>query len=140
MEEMGIHECREQIVGRADGVEITIEMKIDFRAGLDLRKSSARSATFHSEHGAERRLTRSNNDPFSDMRKPLRQADGSDGFAFAGGGRGRGGDDDKFAAAFEGGIGKNLEPDLAAVRADLLEIFIGKIEFACYRLNREKSS
>ena len=72
------------------------------------------------------------------MRKPLRQADRSDGLAFTGGGRGRGRDDDQFAAALETGIGKKLEPDFAAIRADLLEILIRKFEFACYRLNREK--
>src|SRR5215472_12481109 len=139
MEEMGVHQRHEQIVGCADGVEITIEMKIDFRARLDLRKSAAGRAAFHSEHRAERWLTRCNNHPFADMRKPLRQADGSDGFAFTGGRRGRSRDDDKFAAALEGGIGKKFESHFAAVRANLLEIFIRKVEFALYRLNRERS-
>src|SRR5215472_762854 len=113
-------------------------MKIDFRARLDLRKSAPGCASFHSEHWAERWLTRGNNDTFADMRKPLRQADGGDGLAFTGGCRGRGRDNDQFAAALESGIGKKLEPDFAAVRADPLEIFIRKFEFACYRFNREK--
>src|SRR5215469_358924 len=71
MKKMGVDQRREQIVSRADGVEIAIEMKIEFRARLDLRKPAACRAAFHSEHRAERWLTRSNDDPFADMRKPL---------------------------------------------------------------------
>ena len=73
-----------------------MEMKIDFRSRLDLRKAAAGSAALHAEDGAERRFARRNHRALADMREPLRQSDRCDGFAFTGnGGRGRG-DEDHF--------------------------------------------
>jgi len=39
-------------MGRGDGVKIAVKMKIDFRAGLDLRKTAAGGAAFHSKDRA----------------------------------------------------------------------------------------
>ncbi len=101
VEEMGIDESGEQIVGRGDGVKIAVKMKIDFRAGLDLRKTAAGGAAFHSKDRADRRLARGNDDFLADVREALGEADGSDGLPFSRGrGRGRG-DNDQFSAAPE---------------------------------------
>jgi hypothetical protein len=72
------------------------------------------------------------------MRKALGEAYGGDRFAFAGCGWGSRGDNDQLAAPLERGIGKKFETNFAAFRANLLEILIGKFEFARYFANREK--
>src|SRR5579885_2619286 len=56
VKEMRVNERREQVVRGRDGVKITVEMQIDLRGGLDLRKTAAGRAALHSKHGTERRL------------------------------------------------------------------------------------
>jgi len=94
MEEVRIDESGEQIVGRGDGVRIAVKMEINFCAGLDLRKTATGGATFYSKDGAERRLTRGDDDFLADVGEALGEANGGDGLAFAGGGGRGGGDDD----------------------------------------------
>lgn len=55
---MSVDERREQIVRGRDGVKITMKMKIDLRARLDLGEPAAGRAAFHAEYRAERRLSR----------------------------------------------------------------------------------
>ena len=45
MEQVRVDERGEQVVGRGDGVKIPVEMEIDLRAGLDLRKAAAGRAS-----------------------------------------------------------------------------------------------
>src|SRR5207248_6850647 len=136
---MRVHQCREQIVRRGDGVKIAVEVKVDFRAGLDLRKAAASRAALHPKHGTERWLAGGDDDFFADVRQALRKADGRNRFALASrGGRSRR-DDDQLAAPIERGIGQQFEADFAAFRANLLEILIGELEFARDFANREKS-
>ena len=134
-----VYQRGEQIVRRRNGVKIAIEVKIDFGAGLDLREPAASRPAFPAENGTKRRLARGNDDFLADMRKALREADGSDRLSVTGWGGCRGRDDNKFAALVEGGIGEQFEPDFATVWAYLLEIFLRNFEFAGYRLNRKKS-
>src|SRR5437764_5082884 len=136
---MRVHQCREQIVRRGDGVKIAVEVKVDFRAGLDLRKAAASRAALHPKHGTERWLAGGDDDCFADVRQALRKADGRNRFALASrGGRSRR-DDDQLAAPLERGIGQQFEADFAAFRANWLEILIGELEFARDFANREKS-
>src|SRR5438094_5998906 len=136
---MRVHQCREQIVRRGDGVKIAVEVKVDFRAGLDLRKAAASRAALHPKHGTERWLAGGDDDFFADVRQALRKADGRNRFALASrGGRSRR-DDDQLAAPLERGIGQQFEADFAAFRANWLEILIGELEFARYFANQEKS-
>ena len=58
VEEMRIDKSGEQIVRRGDGVKIAVEMEIDFRTRLDLRKAAPGGGALHAEHRAERRLAR----------------------------------------------------------------------------------
>lgn len=120
-------------------MKIAIEMKIDFRAGLDLRKPAAGCAAFHPKHGAERWLARADDHFLANVRQALRETDGSDGFAFASSGGGGRRDEDQLAAPLKSRIGKQFEPDFAAVRAHLFEVFFGKVKFARDFANREKS-
>src|SRR5437879_5122778 len=114
-------------------------MEIDLRAGLNLREAAARRAALHSEHRAERRLARSDDDFFSDVGEALSQADGSDGLPFPSGcGSGRG-DNNQFSAALERGIGEQFQLDFSAVCPQRFKIFFRKFEFARYCLNRKKS-
>ena len=139
VEQMGVHQRGKQIVRRGDGVKVAGEVKIDLRAGLNLRKPAAGRAAFHPKNGAERRLAGSDNHLLANMGKALRQTDSRDGFAFARGGRRCGRDDDELAPPHKSGIREQFEANFAAVRANLLEIFFRNSEFAGYRLNREKS-
>ena len=139
VKKMSVNQRCEQIVRRGDGVKIPMKMKIDFRAGLDLREAATRGAALHAKNRAERRFARSDDDFFPDVREALRQADGSDGLPFPRSrGRGRG-DDNQFPAALERGIGEQFQPNFAAMRPQKFQIFFGKIEFARYGLNRRKS-
>jgi hypothetical protein len=82
---------------------------------------------------------RGDDDFSADAGEALREADRSDGFAFAGGGGPGGGDDNQFSAAPEDGIGEQLALDFATVRPERAEIFFGEFEFARYGLNGKKS-
>src|SRR5215472_14987580 len=135
---MRVDQRGKQIVRSRNGVKIAVKVEIDLGARLDLRKSAARRAAFHPEHGAERRLARSDDHFFADMRQALREADRRDRFALAGGGRGRCRDDNQLAAALESGIAKKFEVNFAAFRANGLEVLIGDFKFACYFANRKK--
>ena len=79
-------------------MKIAIEMKVDFGAGLDLRKPAAGCAAFHPKDGAQRRLAGSDDDFFADVCQTLREAYGSEGLAFAGGGGCSRRDEDQLAA------------------------------------------
>ncbi len=113
VKKMSVNQRCEQIVRRGDGVKIPMKMKIDFRAGLDLREAATRGAALHAKNRAERRFARSDDDFF--------------------------GDDNQFPAALERGIGEQFQPNFAAMRPQKFQIFFGKIEFARYGLNRRKS-
>ena len=100
VEKMRVDQRGEKIVRAGNCVKVAVEVKIDFRGRLDLRKAAARGAAFHAEDGTERRFARCDHCAFSDVRESLGQSDRGDGFAFAGnGGRCRG-DENHFAARF----------------------------------------
>ena len=50
---MRVDQCGEKIIRAGNCVEVTMEVKIDFRSGLDLRKAAACGAAFHAEDWAE---------------------------------------------------------------------------------------
>src|SRR5689334_7178113 len=49
---MRVHQCGKQIVRRGDGVKIAVEMKGDFRAGPNFRRSPAARAALNPNPGA----------------------------------------------------------------------------------------
>ena len=115
VKQMGVNQRCEQIMRRRDGVEIAVEMEIDFRAGLDLRKTAACGTALHSKNGTERRFARGNNNFLADMRKTLSECNGSDGLALSRCGRGCGRNKDQFSTALERRIGKKLKLNFAAL-------------------------
>jgi len=117
VEEMSIDQCGEQIVSRSDGVKIAMKVEIDFCAGLDLRKAASGSAALHAENRTERRLARSDDHFFAYVSEALRQADGSDGLSFSGGGGRGGSDEDQFASTLESGVAEELKPHFSALGA-----------------------
>ena len=78
-----------QVVGDADGVEVTGEVEIDVLHGDDLRPAAAGSAALNAENGTEGRLPQGDGGLFADLAKTVSQTDGGGGLALTGG---RGGD------------------------------------------------
>ena len=97
MEEMGIDERGQQILRGGNRMKIAVEMEIDLFAWFNLRKAAAGGASFHSEHGPQRRLPQCNDGLFPDLRETLRKSDGSDRLAFTGNGRRGRGDENEFS-------------------------------------------
>ena len=78
----------EQIVRRADGVEIARKVQVDILHGNDLRVAAACRAALHAEHGTERRFAERDDDVFADAAHSVRKTDGRGRLALACG-RGR---------------------------------------------------
>jgi hypothetical protein len=56
VQEVRLEQRREEVVGRADGVNVAGEMEVDLLHRSDLRASSAGASALDAEHRAERRL------------------------------------------------------------------------------------
>ena len=82
----------QQVVGRADGVEIAGEVQIDVFHGHDLGVAAAGRAALDAEDGPERRLAQRHHHVLADLAQAVGQADRGRRLAFAGG-RGRDGRD-----------------------------------------------
>ncbi len=63
---MIVEHCRQQIIRRADRVEVAREMQVDILHGHDLRVSAACRASLNAEHGTQRRLAQRHDDLFAD--------------------------------------------------------------------------
>ncbi len=94
VEEVSVDERGQKIVRGSDGVEVAVEVEIYFLAGLQLGHAAAGGAAFHAEDRAEGGFARGDDGFFADVLEALRQADGGDGFAFAGNGWRGGGYED----------------------------------------------
>jgi len=120
-------------------VEVAVEVEIDFCGGLDLRKATSCCSAFHAKDGTERGFTRCDDRALADVRESLRQTDRGDGFALAGNGGRRCGDENHFAARFcERRIVQKFEANLCAVGTDLFDVLIGDFELFRDVLNREE--
>ena len=87
-----VQQSGQQVVGRADGVEIAGEVKIDVLHGDDLGIAAAGGSALDAEHRPQGRLPQGGYGVFADFAQAVRQAHGGGGLAFAGGGGGDGGD------------------------------------------------
>ena len=87
-----VQQSGQQVVGRADGVEIAGEVKIDVLHGDDLGIAAAGGSALDAEHRPQRRLPQGGYGVFADFAQAVRQAHGGGGLALAGGGGGDGGD------------------------------------------------
>ena len=136
VEHVRVDERGEQVVSRRDGVEVAVEVQVDLVGGLDLRASAARRSALHAEDGAERRLARGEDGALADALKPLHEADGGDGLAFAGYGRRGGGHEDQLAVSIETRIMQQIERKLGADRAALFVEVLGQVQLVGDRFNR----
>ena len=78
-----VDQGREQVMGRADRVEITREMQVDVGHRYDLRVAAAGGAAFHAETGAETGFAQANDGIFADPVKSVAEADRRRRLAFA---------------------------------------------------------
>ena len=117
----------EEIVRRADGVDIAGEVQVNVLHRDDLRPASAAGAALYAEHRTERRLTHGDHRVFAYAAQPVCKADGRGGFALAGR-RGRDGcDEDEFTVTNRTLIQQG-QIDLCLVPAVLFEVFIFNAE------------
>ena len=89
---MIVHHGCQQIVGRADGVEISGEMQVDVLHGHHLGIAAAGGAALDAEHRPQGGLPERYHHIFSNLFQPVRQADGGGGFPLARRRGGNGGD------------------------------------------------
>ena len=118
-----VDQRREQIVRRADGVEVAGEVEVDVLHRHDLRIAAAGGAALNAETGTERGLAQTAQRLFADVIEAVREADGRRRLAFAGGrGRDRR-DEDQLAVGLAVERGDVVEGDLALVVAVGLHMF-----------------
>ena len=89
---MVIHHGSQEIIGRADGVEIPGEMKVDVLHGDDLGISAPGGAPLQAEHRPEGRLPQGQHRLLPHPVQGIRQADAGGGLALSGLGGVDGGD------------------------------------------------
>ena len=82
--DMVVDECRKQVVGKADGVEIAGEVEVDVLHGHDLRHAAAGRTALHAEDRAEARLTQTDERFLADLVQCIAQTDRGGGLALAG--------------------------------------------------------
>ena len=119
---MVIEHCRKKVVCCADCVEVAGEMEVDIFHRNNLCIAAACCAAFNTENRSEGRFAESNGNVFADAFKTVSKTNGGGGFAFACGGGGNCGYEDKFSV-FAVGFSKELGIDLCFIFAVLFEIF-----------------
>ena len=87
----------QQVVGRADGVEVAGEVQVNVLHGDHLGVSAACRAALDAEHRAQGGLTQSHHGLLADLPQAVGQAHGGGGLPLAGGGGGDGGDQNQLA-------------------------------------------
>ena len=73
----------QQVVGRADGVEVTGEVEVDLLHGDHLGISTAGRAALHTEHGAQAGLAQAENDLFAQLIEGIGQSHTGGGLTLA---------------------------------------------------------
>ena len=117
----------EEIVRRADGVDIAGEVQVNVLHRVDLRPASAAGAALYAEHRTERRLTHGDHRVFAYAAQPVGKADGRGRLALAGGRRRDGRDEDELTLVLRVLIQQG-QIDLRLVPAVLFKIFIFNAE------------
>ena len=119
---MVVQHSREQVVGRADGMEVTGKMQVDILHGDDLRIAAARCAALYAEHRTKGGFAQCDKHVLSEPLHGIRKTDGRRRFAFARRGRIDGGDEHQLALALLGFL-QDVVIHLRLVIAVLLQIF-----------------
>ena len=84
MEEMRLEHRREEVVRRADRVDVAGEVEVEVLHRHDLGVAAAGGAALDPEHRAERGLTQAEHRPLADLAEALRERDGGRRLALAG--------------------------------------------------------
>ena len=119
---MIVQHRRQQVIRRADGMEVSGEMEIDIFHGHHLGISTAGRTALDTENRAEARLPQSHGHVLADAGQAVRQADGRSGLAFSGGSRGDRRHQDQLAGLPVRFL-KQSRIDLGLVSAVLLHVF-----------------
>ena len=114
--DQGSHE----VVGDADGVEVTGEVQVDVLHGDDLSVAAAGSAALDAEHGAQRGLAQADDGVLAELVERVSQTNGSGGLTLAGGGGADGGNENQLGLA--GQVLQGVDVDLGLVVAVVLEL------------------
>ena len=114
----------QQVVGRADGVEIAGEVEVDVLHGDHLSVAAAGGAALDAKHGTERRFPQSGHGAFAQLPQTVGQTHGGGGLALACRGGVDGGHQDQLAIGSVGPILQQTVIDLGLVAAILLQIFL----------------
>ena len=122
--DMVIEHRSQQVVGSADGVEVTGEVQVDVLHGDDLCVAAAGRAALDAEHGAQGRLTQSNHDVLADTTHGVGQTDGGGGLALTGGGGVDSGDENQLAVGLVRHVLQDVVVNLGLVVAILLQILL----------------
>ena len=69
VQDRGVEHRREQVVGRADRVDVAGEVEVEVLHRHDLRHAAAGGAALDAEHRAERRLAQAGDRPLADVRR-----------------------------------------------------------------------
>ena len=111
----------QEVVGRADGVEVAGEVQVDVLHGNDLGVSAACSAALHAEHGAQAGLAQRDDHVLALASQRVGQAHRRGGLALAGGRRVDGRHQDELAGRVLL-VGEQVVVHLRLVRTVQLEI------------------
>ena len=123
--QVGVDHGGEQVVGRADGVDVAGEVEVEVLHGDDLRVAAAGGAALDAEDRAQRGLAQGEHDLLADLRHGLGEADGGDGLALAQRRRRDGRDVDDLAVGLGGeALEDGHVVDLGLVAAVQLELVL----------------
>ncbi len=120
--DMVIEHRSQQVVGSADGVEVTGKVEVDVFHGDDLCVAAAGSAALDAEHGSQGGLTQSHHYVFADLTHTVSQAHGGGSLAFTSGGGVDGGHQDQLAVGLVSHVLENIVVNLCLVVAVLLQV------------------
>ena len=121
---MVIQHGGQQVVGSADGVEVTGKVQVDVLHGDNLSVAAAGSAALNAKHRSQRGLTQGNQNVLAQLAHTVGQTDGGGGLAFAGRGGVDGGDQDQLAIGLVGHVLEDLVVHLCLVLAVLLQVLL----------------
>ena len=133
--DMVIYHRGQQIVRRADGVDIAGEVEVNVLHGNYLRIASAARSALYSEHRAKRRLAQCSGRIFADLTQAIGKTYSSRGLALACRCRRYGRNKDELAVGIFV-IAKIAEIDLGLIFSVALKPLLAYADFSGYILNR----
>ena len=106
---MVVQHSGQQVIGRADGVEIAGKMEVDVLHGHHLRIAAAGCTALYAEHGAEGGLPQAEQGVLAQLCHSVGQTDTGGSLALTGGGGVDGGNKDQLALAGLGAQRGNVD-------------------------------